>query len=646
TRRPLREDERADAGVGPALAVSASHHVIVVDNYFLAGLPGLSIQARDVRVLRNVIGEAGGVWVRDGSRDVCVEDNEIGWGQGPGILLGGLAEDEAPLDWVTGVTSVDIAANSIVSMDDSGIYTGAAQTPDDLAKGLGDVRDVNISRNRIVGCAWRERPASSEVSVVGGIVLNDTSRVLIHENHIAENGEGPACGVFAGACEGLEVTDNTILDNGTALEDTSERPCVEFREMGPGEGENPRIEQDVAFNVFGFEGERPEQTRIVQWGEQTGLNCEFETVIDLPSTVPLVESTLAAFASPAWIEAIDPDGATVDSQQMRDDMNGQPQTLELGGGEISRVVIHADQDELLLLEFCAGEKQQALQGGIVGLFVTGAPSDETGDRDPEERSLLRKGAHAARIHDNVVVTSQGQALMLTGAGPMSVADNSFTSRGIGREPTLPEDLLAAAGQFSAVLQGGACVFVYNLGRAPLLPRAFSMPGSSTNIHSERIYRPAIDTAGLAAFSDRLLADGRVSFHGNQVTLDALSIKQGPVETDNDSPRDGDPGAVVLFSFDDVSLQDNQVTAEVEGGTVFFNAAAVAATVRASGNRFAESPQALYSCVTYGQMNNTSGNQATYCILALGNDVINTPNQILFETDLCANVRSRYGGTDG
>jgi hypothetical protein len=292
--------------------------------------------------------------------------------------------------------------------------------------------------------------------------------------------------------------------------------------------------------------------------------------------------------------------------------------------------------------FCAGERQQTVQGGIVGLLVTGATSEETGS--PEERRLLRTGAPAARVHDNVVVTPQGHALLLTGAGPMSVAGNSFTSRGIGRPPALPPAFRAAAGQMSTVLQGGACVFIYNLGRAPLLPRAFSVLGPNTDIHSERAYMPA-DVVGLAAVSDRLLADGRVSFHGNQVTLDAASTKPEPDEIRERSIADADPGAVVLFSFDDVSLQDNQVISGIEGGTVFFNAAAVASTVRATGNRFAESPQALYSCVSYGQMNNTSNNQATYCILALGNDVIDGPNQILFDSELCANVRSSYGRRD-
>ena len=107
-----------------------------------------------------------------------------------------------------------------------------------------------------------------------------------------------------------------------------------------------------------------------------------------------------------------------------------------------------------------------------------------------------------------------------------------------------------------------------------------------------------------------------------------------------------PGALVLFSFDDVSLQDNQVIAEIAGGAVFFNAAAVAPTVRASGNRFSEVPLAFYSCVSWGQKNNTTGNQATHCILALGTDVLEEHNQILFITALCAELNRAEGRTDG
>lgn len=653
SRAGLRpEAERVDSEVGPALTVSASNHLLVADNYFLAGLPSLSIQARDLRILRNVIVEAGGVWVRDGSREVRVEDNEIGFGQGPGITLGGLAEGESPLDWVTGVTDVAIAGNRIFSMGDSGIYTGATQTRDDDSKGLGDVEDVVISRNRIIACAWDGRRASSETATVGGIVLNDTSRVHVHENYIAENGEGRACGVFANTCQGLEVTDNTILDNGTALEDVPEQLCVDFREMDPGEGENPRTEQNVTFTVLDFRGERPDQTRIVNWGGLAGLDCGFQTEIDLPAPTPSVELTLATFAGPAEIEAIDPNGATVDSKQTSEDLGSEPQSLELGGGEISRVVIRTRQNELLLHEFCAGEERQDFQGGIVGMFVTSTSPNEIRDRNPEARSLLRTGAPAARIHDNVVVTPQGHALMLVAAGPVSVADNSFTSRGIGRQPELPANLRDEAGELAPVLEGGACVFVYNVGRARLLPDAFSSLGSNTNIHAERAYRPTADTLGLAeALTDRILPDGRVLFQANQVTLEAESVTPRPTLETHVTRATArisslDPGAVVLFSYDDVSLQDNQIIAEIVDGAVFFNVAAVAPTVRATGNRFVEAPQALYSCVSWGQMNNTSGNQATHCIIALGTDVIQDPNQVLFHTDLCADVKSSYGRTDG
>jgi hypothetical protein len=51
--------------------------------------------------------------------------------------------------------------------------------------------------------------------------------------------------------------------------------------------------------------------------------------------------------------------------------------------------------------------------------------------------------------------------------------------------------------------------------------------------------------------------------------------------------------------------------------VFFNAAVVAPTARPSGNRFSETPLPHFSCVSRGQKNNTTRNQATHCILALG-----------------------------
>src|SRR5215211_7690758 len=648
-RIPRARLPQDDGETGPALTVSGGSHVVVADNYFLAGRPSLSIQAQDVRIARSVIRGAGGVWIRDGSSEVLVEDNEIGEGQGPGIKLGGLAEGEASPRAATGVTGVDIVGNRIFSMEESGIDAGAEETPDDTVKGLGDVEDVTIARNSIVGCARKKRRVSSEFEAAGGIVLSDTSRVLVHENYIAENGEGPACGVFAYTCQSLEVTDNTIVDNGTTLGGEPQQQCIDFREMDPGEGDNPRIEQNMTFTVFSFDGNRLDQTHVVNWGGLTGLNCAFQTEIDLPAPTRLVELTLATFAGSATIEALDASGGAVARQEVRDDVGSQPQSFALGDGEISKVVIRARQNEVLLHEFCSGEQQSGFQGGIVGLFVTDVSPDEIRDRSPEGRRLFRTGAPAARIHDNIVVTPQGHALMLIVAGPVSVADNSFTSRGIGRQPEFLGRLQEGAGQLAPVLQGGACVFVYNVGRAPLLPGAFSRLGSATNVHAERMFRPTEGTLGLAAaVSDRLLPDGRVLFHGNQVTLEAANIAPEPdftIRAVAGVPR-LNPGAVVLFSFDDVSLQDNQVIAEIAGGVVFFNAAAVAPTVRASGNRFSEVPLAFYSCVSWGQKNNTTGNQATHCILALGTDVLEEHNQILFITALCADLERAEGRTDG
>lgn len=639
-----REIEEEEEGMGPSLTVSSSSHVVVADNYFLSGWPSLSIQARDLRVLRNVSRGAGGVWIRDGSSGVRIEANDIGEGQGPGIKLGGLAEGETPPVVATGVVGADIVGNRIFSMGDSGIEAGAAErkTPDDAAKGLGDVEDVTIARNRIVGCARKGRRASSEFDAVGGIVLNDASGVLIHENYIAENGDGPACGVFAHTCQSLEVTDNTIVDNGTAQAGEPQQECIDFREMSTGEGDNPRTEQDIRFTVFEPEGNPSNQTSVVNWGGMTGLNCRFQTDIDLPAPTPLVELTLATFAGSATIEALDADGTTIDRQPVRDDLGSQPQSFALDGGEISRVRIRAPSNEVLLHEFCSGAEQTSFQGGIVGLFVTGA-------RSQEGRRFFRTGSPAARIHDNVVVTPQGHALLLIVAGPVSVAANSFTSRGIGRQPEFLGRLQGSAGLLAPVLQGGACAFVYNVGRAPLLPGAFSRLGSDTSVHAERMFRPTESTLGLAAaVSDRLLPDGRVLFHDNQVTLEATNTAPEPgfIARAVAGVSRLNPGAVVLFSFDDVSLQDNQVVAEISGGAVFFNAAAVAPTVRVSGNRFAEVPLAFYSCVSWGQKNNTTGNQATHCILALGTDVIEDHNQMLFITALCADLKADVEGTRG
>jgi hypothetical protein len=284
-------------------------------------------------------------------------------------------------------------------------------------------------------------------------------------------------------------------------------------------------------------------------------------------------------------------------------------------------VVTASQNEALLLEFCvvAEEPITSYQGGIVALFVTGDILQVTGRADPAAavQGRFQAGAPAALIHDNVVVCPRGQALLVVGLGPLSVADNTLTSQGIRNQP----EIIVGA-RLGLQTQIGRCVYIYDLGRTRLLPAAVS--GFRGNIGTH------LEFAGVATpemlrlmpgVSQREFPDGRVLFHGNQVTLQVAGQLPEPLLL----------AAVALISLDDVSLQDNQILAEAASEILFTNVLAWSPILRASSNRFTELPlRALYSYFSVGQSSNiATNNQATHCLFVGGSQPIATQNYEMF-----------------
>jgi hypothetical protein len=351
----------------------------------------------------------------------------------------------------------------------------------------------------------------------------------------------------------------------------------------------------VRFEVRGPQGAPANATQIQAIGGFVGLNCGSQTEIALPAPAPSIEVTVVHSSSPPRVEAFNSDGSSAGTATAGGP--GQAHTLTLSGPAIARVVVTAPNNEALITRFCFGAAAAttAFQAGIAALLVVG------GDVTLGQPASFRASVPAAQIHDNVVVCPRGQALLLHGLGPMSVADNHLTSQGDRDQP-------AEAGQI------GRCVQINNLGRDRALSQTLNRFGVSAAVYASR--------AGAfvqAAAAPRAVPDGRVLFHGNQVTLEVL-----------DQLAERLPSSVFIQSLDDISLQDNQLLVETPGGAVSVNAAAMAPTVRATANRFSELPgRAAFSYIAQGTLDIASENQATHCIIVTGTQVINQNNQVLF-----------------
>ncbi|MFC1718768.1 right-handed parallel beta-helix repeat-containing protein, partial [Candidatus Poribacteria bacterium] len=363
-----------------SMKISITDCWIVGNNY---GWPSVSAHATVLRIADSHF-TGGGIWIRDGSNRVLIENNEISSGVGTGIGLGGLSEEDTvwllpgnftdiPLsekdaEWLllgdfenlspypqytqfTGISVVRIVDNFIHDMDNSGISTLASSSY--LGNALGDIEDVVIAHNRIIGCAKKGADARFEPEAVGGIVLREASQVHIHDNHIMGNGadnQVPACGIFTFLCQELEITDNKVMDNGLTQQEV-ETECIDFSRLK--DGNNPRDERGVEFEVLDRAGNRMNGTVISSILDVfRGLDCGYHTYIRLPMPSDSVELTLVHSSSAPTIEAINVDNVVVGTATMSE-AGGQPETFSFAGVAIQEVRILAPEYGTRLLEFCS-----------------------------------------------------------------------------------------------------------------------------------------------------------------------------------------------------------------------------------------------------------------------------------------------------
>jgi hypothetical protein len=257
------------------------------------------------------------------------------------------------------------------------------------------------------------------------------------------------------------------------------------------------------------------------------------------------------------------------------------------------------------------------RGGIVIRFAI-APTDLlTFEFFVEFSGQRQDGMPAAVIHDNVVVAREGRALFLGALGPVSITDNQFTAHGsdflallrtllgliTGRNPvagnltgtaaTLPPgettlDLLLDA-------LGGNAVLVYNLGWSNEL--YLQLAGLDR-------------TGGAISVSPytKFFIGGNILFDDNQVVFDALD----PVFTFSLC-------AVLLFTFDTITMDDNQIECDLALDFVIINTLAIALSTQITGNRFTEGIfNTFLSAITIGIFLNSTGlNVGTHCIVEAG-----------------------------
>jgi hypothetical protein len=224
----------------------------------------------------------------------------------------------------------------------------------------------------------------------------------------------------------------------------------------------------------------------------------------------------------------------------------------------------------------------------------------------------QNGEPALKVHDNVVSAPLGQALAVAALGPISVADNQLTSRGVA-------EARSSVGIFAAT------VAIINLGLSHELNwqfLAFSAVAKGslkTSSLTAAAPRPGLDDQHMGAY----LANGNVLFADNQCLLDALETGMARALP-----------SIAIFSLDDVSFHGNQCDCNLAAGLVLTHARLFGISLRCSDNRLKEPlGRAVFSAETEAVLNMTTNNQTTHCLLArayLPTYLVNTANTVLID----------------
>jgi hypothetical protein len=221
----------------------------------------------------------------------------------------------------------------------------------------------------------------------------------------------------------------------------------------------------------------------------------------------------------------------------------------------------------------------------------------------------------ARIYHNLVLQPVGQALLLTGMGPMAISDNSFISQGINKS--------------NSIYTIAGVLLVINLGiskdiKLPVEPKLLdllkTMPpthrnftennttGTNTNINSNEFYLFLNENPRI------LLPSGDTLFANNLCSFDLT-----------DEEVDRCLSAQMVISLDDIAYTNNlcECTSNSARGrkiqdTISINTILLGLTIKSCNNSFREGLSLTkISLLSLGVINRTSCNIATHCIFTFG-----------------------------
>ena len=291
-----------------------------------------------------------------------------------------------------------------------------------------------------------------------------------------------------------------------------------------------------------------------------------------------------------------------------------------------------------------GERGTIRLGNRGGIVVRTCRAGTVG----RPRDLRAPVIGALLVHDNRVSQPAGQAVWALGLGSMSVHDNQLAAGGLGTTDIIAAILRMLEGDFDNLGEVASLALTHlvglsvtlidlglpidvlgllrNNGASRYVPGTFGAVTTRAALErpegqeayaraSDRelsVNKPVdgVDDIERGTGIDRLLLGGHVSFDDNQVTLDLVDEESSLALC-----------SVLLVSFDDVAMHDNQVRCLTFRDLVVVDAVALALwTLRCTGNRLQEirarwdregsNLGTVLSLLTFGSLNVTTGNECS------------------------------------
>jgi hypothetical protein len=528
---------------------------------------------------------------------------------------------EDPLHVSAGpLEDIQIRGNRILDMGLNGISVVGFFNLDSSLDTIA-VNGLSIAGNEIRRCLRRALEPTEERMAdrmgYGGVTLAQVERLVVCDNVIEDNGSDyldPVCGVFVLSAEGAEISRNRIVNNGRRTADpptrarAGRRGGIHIVHAVPPPGE-PALENNVL---------------QLPRGEAPALRV-YNNVVSVPLGQALNVTAIGPVA-----------------------VHGNYFT-SLGVVPLPAGAIRAEYGATVMINNLGWSEEEqpkprrfrSIAAGLKSRLRFATRTEAAIEATTAASVVLRKQLQPAyekrQLASGLVMFSDNQCLL----------DLASLPRQVERPPRI--SILPLAEPALTLLGARPALSVAFAVATATAPAAEGTPAAAPAAAA-----PAATLTGAAWGGVEFIRGGRLSPAVLGLLPGIVDRPIQPVGVSALPQPDLRISSVSIRSADDIAFDSNQCLTDLESGTILSQVYVFGSSVRVTNNRFKEGPaDALFSAVTFGEINVTTSNQCTHCLIvrpsgapnrtvADGNIVVVTRN----DPNYCApfdKVMADFGG---